>query len=224
MYEIEIQSCIEFITCGIDCGEDSETVEETLLEIKELQEKYDFTIQELLNKTSLSDAKALCSHLRRLKFKIRKTTSAYRKNKKEHVSAQQSSQRNDIPKVTFDNSRYKTHTYLSLSTNIFSAPAEYNSYSESYPKKAAPSSLMGDSGPILPPANLTKQLTTTSADLLSTTTINNSLFGVSLGGFKTAFAANDGLFSSLRFFIRRPKLPLCIRHSQLRNRFLLSNS
>ena len=41
MYESEIESCIEFFTSGIDCREDSGTVAVTLLEIKELQEKYD---------------------------------------------------------------------------------------------------------------------------------------------------------------------------------------
>ena len=51
MYESETESYIEFITSGIDCGEDRVTIEETLLEIKELQEKYDFTIQELFQST-----------------------------------------------------------------------------------------------------------------------------------------------------------------------------
>ena len=37
IYESEIESCIEFITSGIDCGEDSEIFEETLLEMKELR-------------------------------------------------------------------------------------------------------------------------------------------------------------------------------------------
>ena len=124
MYESEIEFCIEFITSGIDCGEDSETVEETLLEIKELQEKYELTIQELLDKAPSSDAETLCSHLRQLKFKIRNTTSAYRKYKKELVSATQSNQTNNIPRFTFDNSSYQTHTEASLTTNIFSAAAE----------------------------------------------------------------------------------------------------
>ena len=143
MYESEIESCIEFITSGIDCGEDSETVEETLLEIKELEKK-ELTIQELLDKAPSSDAETLCSHLSKLKFKTRKITSAYRKYKKELVSATQSNQTNKIPRVTSDNSSYQTHTEASLTTNIFSAPAEYNSYSESFLNNAAPSSLMGD--------------------------------------------------------------------------------
>ena len=83
MYESESESCIEFITSGIDCGEDSETVEETILEIKEVQERYEFTIQELLDKAPSSDVETLCPHMSKLKFKIRKTTSAYRKYKKE---------------------------------------------------------------------------------------------------------------------------------------------
>ena len=65
MYESEIELSIEFITSGIDCCEDSETVEETLHEIKELLEKCDFTFQGLL------DAESLCSNLSKLKIKIR---------------------------------------------------------------------------------------------------------------------------------------------------------
>ena len=196
MYESEIESCIEFITSGIDCGEDSETVEETLLEIKELQEKYELTIQELLDKAPSSDAETLCSHLSKLKFKIRKITSAYRKYKKELVSATQSNQTNNIPRVTFDNSSYPAHTEASLTTNIFSAPAEYSSYSESFLNNAAPSSLMGDSNTILPPANLSQQLTTTSADVSGTSTINNALSGVTSGGFNSTSAKIDGAFLS----------------------------
>ena len=82
IYESEIESCIEFITSGIDCGEDSEIIEETLQEIKELQEKYYFTVRELLDKAPSSDGESLCSHLSKLKFKIRKTNSAYQKYKK----------------------------------------------------------------------------------------------------------------------------------------------
>ena len=76
MYESEIEYCIELNTTSFDCGEDSETVEVTLLEIRELQEKYDFTNQHLLQKATSCDAETLCSHLGKLKFKIRKTTSA----------------------------------------------------------------------------------------------------------------------------------------------------
>ena len=191
MYESEIESCIEFITSGIDCGEDSGTVEVTLLEIKELQEKYEFTIQELLDKAPSSDAETLCSHLS--KFKIRKTTSAYRKYKKELVSAPQSNQINNIPIVTFDDSRYPAHTDPSLTTNIFSAPAEYGSYSGSFPNNAALSSL-GNSNTILPPANLSQQLK--SADVSSTSTTNNALSGVAFDGFNTTSAKIDGAFPS----------------------------
>ena len=205
MNESEIESCIEFITSGIDCGEDSETIEETLLEIKELQEKSDFTIQELLDEAPSSDAETLCSHLSKLNFKRRKTTSAYRKYKKDLLSAPQSNQTNNIPRVTFDDSRYQNHTDLFLTTNIFSAPAEYGSYSECFPKNAAPSSLMGDSNTILPPANLSQQ--PTSADVSSTSTINNALSGVAFGGFNATSAIIDGAFLSM-FLIRRRKLPL----------------
>ena len=69
MYESEIESCIEFITSGIDCGENSDTVEEILLEIKEIKEKYDFTIQERLDNAPSSDAETLCSLLSKLKLK-----------------------------------------------------------------------------------------------------------------------------------------------------------
>ena len=37
MFESEIESCIEFVVSGIDSGEDTETLGETLSEIKELQ-------------------------------------------------------------------------------------------------------------------------------------------------------------------------------------------
>ena len=132
----------------------------------------------------------------KLKFKIRRTTSAYRKYKKELVSASQSNQTNNIPRVIFDNSSYQTHTDASLTTNIFSAPAEYSSYSEFFPNNAAPSSLMGDANTILPPANLSQQLTTTSADVSSTSTTNNALSGVNFGGFNSTYAKNDGTFPS----------------------------
>ena len=197
MYDSKIESCIEFITSGTDCGEDSETVEETLLEIKELQKKYEFIIQELLDKALSSDAETLCSHLSKLIFKIRKTTSAYRKYKKELVSAPQSNQTNNISKETFDKSSYQTHTDASLTTNIFSAPAEYSSYSESFPNNAAPSSLMGDSNTILPPVHLSQHLTTTSADVSGTSTISNALSGVTFGGFNSTSTKIDGAFASI---------------------------
>ena len=147
-----------------------------------------------LDKAPSSDAETLCSHLSKLKFKIRKTTSAYRKYKKELVSAPQSNQTNNIPRLTFDDSSYQTHTDPSSTTNFFSAPAEYGSYSESFHNNAAPSSLMGDSNTILPPANLSQQLT--SADVSSTSTINNALSGVAFGGFNTTSAKIDGAFPS----------------------------
>ena len=60
------------------------------------------------------------------------------KTKKELVSAQQSNQTNNNPRVTFDNSRHQAHTDLFLTTTIFSAPAEYGSYSESLPSNLHP--------------------------------------------------------------------------------------
>ena len=121
MYESELESCIDFITSGIDCGEDPETVEVTLTEIKEFHKKYEFTIQDLPDRAPSSDTETLCSHLSWLK--IRKIFSVYWNYKKEPVSAQQSRQTIDIPRLIFDNSRDQTHTdNQSLKTYIFSAP------------------------------------------------------------------------------------------------------
>ena len=52
---------------------------------------------------------------------------------------------------------------------------------------------MGDSNKILPPANLSQQLTTTSADVSGTGTIKNALSGVAFGGLNATF---DGAFPS----------------------------
>ena len=46
----------------------------------------------------------------------------------------------------------------------------------------------------MPPANLSKQLTTTSADVSGTSTINNALSGVTSGGFNSTSAKIDGAF------------------------------
>ena len=81
-------------------------------------------------------------------------------------------------------------------TNNFSAPAEYSSYNESFPNNAAASSLMGDSNTILPLANLSQQLTTTSADVSGTSTINNALSGVIFGCLISTSAKIDGAFPS----------------------------
>ena len=116
------------------------------------------------------------------------------KIQRELVSAPQSNQTNNIPSVTFDDSRYPAHTDPSLTTNIFSAHAEYGFYSGSFPDNAAPSSLMGNSNTILPPANLSQQLI--SADVSSTSTINNALSGVAFDGFNTTSAKIDGAFLS----------------------------
>ena len=88
MCESEIESCIEFVVSGIDSGEDTETLEETLSKIKELQEKLDNSVHELLDISPSEDADTFCSQLSRLKFKIRKTTAALRKYKKETQSAE----------------------------------------------------------------------------------------------------------------------------------------
>ena len=204
------------ITSGTDCGEDSETVEETLIETKELQKKYYIKIQELSDKAPSSDAEALCSHLSKLKFKIRKTTSANQKYKKLLVSAPQSNQTIYIPRVTFDNSRYQTHNDQSLTAYIFSAPAEYGSYSEFFPKNASPSNLMKDSNQLLPPANSSQQLTITS-NVSSGSTFNNALPGVALGGFNTTSVTIDGPFPSFNVshqVAQTSSLNLPIRTSQ----------
>ena len=114
------------------------------------------------------------------------------------MSAPQSNQTNNIPRVTFDNSSYQTDTDASLTTKIFSARAEYSSYSGSFNNNAAPSSLMGESNTILPPANLSQQLATTSADVSSTSTINNALSGVTFGGLNSTSAKIDGAFPSFQ--------------------------
>ena len=82
MFEKEIESCIEFVVSGIDYGEDTETREEKLSDIKELQQKLDNSSQELLDISQSEDAGTFCSQLSKLKFKIRKTTAALRKHKK----------------------------------------------------------------------------------------------------------------------------------------------
>ena len=88
MFESGIESCIEFVVSGIDSGEDTETLEETLSEIKELQEKLDHSVQELLDISPSEDADMLCFELSKLKTKIRKTTAALRKHKKESQSSE----------------------------------------------------------------------------------------------------------------------------------------
>ena len=37
MYKSEIESCIKFLKSGTDCGEDSELLEETLVEIEQFR-------------------------------------------------------------------------------------------------------------------------------------------------------------------------------------------
>ena len=66
-FEIEIESCIEYVVSGIDFGEDTETLEETLSKIKELQEKHDKSVQEFLDVLPSEDADTLCSQLSKVK-------------------------------------------------------------------------------------------------------------------------------------------------------------
>ena len=102
--ESEIESCIELVVSGIDSREDTETLEETLSEIKELQEKLDNSVQELLDISSSEDADMLCFELSKLKFKIRKTTAALRKHQKESQSSELSNVSSGNLRVTFDSS------------------------------------------------------------------------------------------------------------------------
>ena len=78
IFESEIEPCIEFVVSTIDSGEDTETIEETLSVIKELQEKSDNSVQELLEISPSEDAHTLCSHLSKLKFKIQKPSTNLR--------------------------------------------------------------------------------------------------------------------------------------------------
>ena len=123
MFESEIESCIEFVVSGIDSEEDTETLEETLSEIKELQEKLDKSVQELLDISPSEDADTLCFQLSKLKFKIPKATAALRKHKKEYQSAEVSNVSSGNLRVTFDISSSnptilntnRTSTYFSAS-------------------------------------------------------------------------------------------------------------
>ena len=81
MFESEIESCIEFVVSGIDSGEDTETLEETLSEIKELQEKLDNSVQELLDISPSEDADTLCFQLSKLRLEKQPLPSENTKKK-----------------------------------------------------------------------------------------------------------------------------------------------
>ena len=104
MFESEIESCIEIFVSRIDSGEDTETLEETMSETKELQEKIDNSVQELLDISPSEDADALCSQLSKLIFKIRMTIAALHKQIKETQSAEISNVSSGYLRVTFDSS------------------------------------------------------------------------------------------------------------------------
>ena len=70
MFESNIESCIEFVVSVIDSGEDTEAREETLSGVKELLEKLDKSVQELLDILPSEDADTHCFELNKLKFKI----------------------------------------------------------------------------------------------------------------------------------------------------------
>ena len=147
-------NCIEFVVSGINSGEDTETLEETLSEIKELQEKLDNSVQELLDISPSEDADTLCFQLSKLKFKIRKTTAALRKHKK-NQSAEVSNVSSGNLRVTFDSSSSnptilntnRTSTYFSASAGNEVSGQLVSSDS------AAPASSV-ESNSISPPANM----------------------------------------------------------------------
>ena len=133
------------------------------------------------------------------------------------ASAQKNSQTNDIPRITFDSSRFQNHSDQYLATNNFSAPAEDGSYSKFFANNAAPKSLMEGSNPILPPAKLPQQLTTCCTYQVPSTLSMLCLewplvVSIPLPQQPLAY------FLHSIFLIRRPKLALRIRHSEHRNR------
>ena len=155
MFESKIESCIELVVSGIDSGEDTKTLEETLSEIKELQEKLDNSVQELLDISPSEVADKLCFQLSKLKFKIRKTTAALRKHKKETQSAEVSNVSSGNLRVIFDSSSSNptilntnmTSTYFSVSAGNEGSDQLVSSDS------AAPASSV-QSNSISPPANM----------------------------------------------------------------------
>ena len=72
MFDSKNESCIKFVVSRIDSEEDTETLEETLCKIKELQGKLDNSVQEFLDISQSEDADTLRSQLSKLKSKIRK--------------------------------------------------------------------------------------------------------------------------------------------------------
>ena len=155
MFESEIESCIEFVVSGIDSGEDTETLEETLSEIKELQEKLDNSVQELLDISPSEDADTLCFQLSKLKFKIRKTTAALRKHKKETQSAEVSNVSPGNLRVTFDSSS-SNPTILNTNriSTYFSASARNEVSGQLVSSDSAAPASSVQSNSISPPANI----------------------------------------------------------------------
>ena len=119
MFESEIESYIELVVSGIDSGEDTETLEGTLSEIKEPQEKLDNSVQELLDILPAEDANTLYSQLSKLKLKIPKTTATLRRRKKENQRAGLSNNSSDNLRVTFDSSRINPTILITNRTSTF---------------------------------------------------------------------------------------------------------
>ena len=115
----EIESCVEFVVSGIDSGEDTETLEETLSKIKELQEKLNISLQELLDISPSEDADTHCFQFTKSKFKIRKTTVVFRKHKKRTQSAEPSNVSSSNLRVTFDSSSSNPTILNTNSTSRF---------------------------------------------------------------------------------------------------------
>ena len=119
MFESEIESCIEFVVSGIDSGEDTVTLEETLNEIKALQEKLDNSVQEFLDISPSEEADTHSFQPSKLIFKIRKTTAALRKHKKENQSSELSNVSSRNLRVTFDSSSSNPTIHNTNSTSTF---------------------------------------------------------------------------------------------------------
>ena len=124
-------------------------------ENKELQEKLDKSVQELLDISPSEDADTLCFELSKLKFKNRKTTAALRKHKKETQSSELSNVSSGNLKVTFDSSSSNPTIFNTNRTSMFFSASAGSVVSVQLvlSDSAAPaSSVLSNS--ISPPANM----------------------------------------------------------------------
>ena len=165
MFEMEIDSCVDFVVSGIDSGEDTGTLEETLSEIKELQEKLDNSVQELLVISPSEDAAdTLCFHFSKLKFRIRKTTAVLRKNKKETQSSERSNISSGNLRVTFDSSSSNpTVLNTNRTSRFFSASAGSEVLGQIVSSDSAAPASSDQANSISPPANEESNIVTSTA-------------------------------------------------------------